>query len=252
MAKVSEKTTVRISKKSLAAFPASVSEAIRSIQAGHPNIKSFSYAVVTPDHKFYTGEGYQYTVVYGDDSNHVEMVAEHNIGSSNVSHRIGETFTCKVGAFVLLVSYYTKYFLDIYNVQETPLGDVSQKAIAAPASEPSQQDAETPAVDETPEPAADSDRPTVTEARLIETITELHMAVQRAENEAASLRGQLDALKVRYAEMEAENANINADAENMSAHIVRLEKARDYWRQRYSQSTVKWRGNLSTAEYDQE
>lgn len=66
---------------------------------------------------------------------------------------------------------------------------------------------ETPAVDETPEPAADSDRPTVAEARLIETITELRMAVKRAENEAASLRSQLDALRLRFAEMEAEYAN---------------------------------------------
>lgn len=108
---------------------------------------------------------------------------------------------------------------------------------------------------------------TLTEARLIDSITEARMERDIARNEVASLKGQLDALRVRFAEMEAELAGeaadleatavreahlatrvdeleaenaglyeqvekLNDEAENMSAYIVRVEQARDFWKRK--------------------
>lgn len=108
---------IRISKKSMSAFPENVVIAIKNIQYFHPNIKSFNFSIVTEDFKFYSGEGYEFDVIIGDNQASIEMVNESTVGSNGVSYSIGSEFKCSVGSFVLEVSYYTKYFLHVYNVQ---------------------------------------------------------------------------------------------------------------------------------------
>lgn len=116
MTTINEKRSIRVSKKSLAAFPTEVSEAIKFL-ADDYQIKSFSFKSVTADTKFYAGEGHRYTVITGEKQSSVEMVAEHNFGASGVSYNIGQEFTVPVGSFVLKISYYTKFWLDVTNVQ---------------------------------------------------------------------------------------------------------------------------------------
>lgn len=64
------------------------------------------------------------------------------------------------------------------------------------------------------EPATDA-RPidSITEARLIDSITEARIDRQRLENENASLTSQFEALKVRFAELEAEYASLKDECE---------------------------------------
>lgn len=125
-------TKTRISKKALAELPPEVADAVRDIQSGHPNIKSFTFTGVEHDYPFYAGEGYEITVIVNDRRSSVEMAAEHNAGSAGVSYRIGESFTAPVGAFVLVVTYYDKYYLTVYNVQQ-PAMPVEPESPALPA-----------------------------------------------------------------------------------------------------------------------
>lgn len=113
-------TKTRISKKSMTALPAAVAEAVRDIQDGHPNIKSFTFHAVTPSHEFRPWENETWTVVMADDQRSIETAAEHRMGASG-QYDFGGAFKAPVGAFVLRISYYTRYFLDIYNVQPAPL-----------------------------------------------------------------------------------------------------------------------------------
>lgn len=110
------RTKTRISKKSYAAFPKEVSEAIRAI-ADDYGMKSLTFIAVTPAYKWWVGEGERYTLIAGDVVRSAEVVAEHNIGAAGVVDGIGSKFQMPVGGWVLRVSYYTKYFLDVYNVQ---------------------------------------------------------------------------------------------------------------------------------------
>lgn len=116
MTTISETRKIRVSKKSMAAFPSEVSEAIKTL-ADDYQIKSFSFKSVTADTKFYAGEGHRYTVITGENKSSVEMVAEHNFGASGVSYNIGSEFKVPVGSFVIRISYYTKFWMDVTNVQ---------------------------------------------------------------------------------------------------------------------------------------
>lgn len=123
----------RISQKALGAFPQTVSSAIRAL-ADDYQIKSLTFITVDPAHSWWVGEGERYTLIYGEEIRSAEVVAEHNLGAAGVVHAIGTTFTAPVGAWVLRISYYGKFFLDAYNVQSTQLTEsqpVEQKTMTS-------------------------------------------------------------------------------------------------------------------------
>lgn len=105
-------------------FDPAVRNAILAMADTHPSLKSFTFHAVTPAYKFYAGEGYEYTMVVGEEQRGIEMVAEHNLGAANVSHAINAPITVPVGGFLITISYYGGYIMNVYNVQperiETP------------------------------------------------------------------------------------------------------------------------------------
>ena len=120
-------TKTRISKRALSAFPEPVSAAIQAY-ADDLNLKSLTFIVVDPAHSWWVGEGERYTLIYGEEQQAAEVVAEHNIGAAGVIHAIGTTFTAPVGAWVLQVYYYGKFFLNVYNVQTDQLTESESTA----------------------------------------------------------------------------------------------------------------------------
>lgn len=115
--------SVRISAKLLKALPAEVAQAVKDVQSGHPNVKSLNLLTVTPDYTFYVGEGNEFTLILGEAQRRMEVVAEHNSGAAGLlpTAAIGHEFKAPEGAWVLRVSYYTRYWLDVYNVQPRQL-----------------------------------------------------------------------------------------------------------------------------------
>lgn len=116
-----------ISKPALAAFPEPVRDAIRAY-ADRFAIKSLTFVTVDPKHTWWAGEGEHYTLIYGAETQSVETVAEHNVGARYVLYEaIGTTFSAPVGAWVVEVYYYGKFFMTVFNVQSDRLtAEVSQ------------------------------------------------------------------------------------------------------------------------------
>lgn len=113
-------------------FPANVRDAILAMADAHPSLKSFSFKAVDETYKFSAGEGYEYSMVVGDDKRSIEMVSEDTVGGMNLSFAIGAPITVPVGGFLITVCYYGGYMMDVYNVQPARV--------------------QTPAPDETPNP----------------------------------------------------------------------------------------------------
>lgn len=107
---------IRISKKSLAAFPENVASRIAEIAADY-RIASARFTAVAEGWKVYAGEGDRIEVIYGEKSAAVEMVSEANLGASSLCHAIGAETTPAVGSFIIVVSYYSGYMMSTYNVQ---------------------------------------------------------------------------------------------------------------------------------------
>ena len=99
-------------------FPEDVRDAILQMVNEHSNlVKSFMFRAVEEGYKFYAGEGYSYKLVVGEDQRAVEMVAEHNLGASGLSHAINAEIVVPVGGFLIQVGYYGGYIMTVYNVQ---------------------------------------------------------------------------------------------------------------------------------------
>lgn len=107
---------VRLSKKFYAELPANVASRIESIAADY-RIASATFNAVAEGYKVYAGEGDRIEIIVGEKSAAVEMVSENTLGASGLCHSIGAQTTPPVGAFVVTVSYYTKYWMTIDNVQ---------------------------------------------------------------------------------------------------------------------------------------
>jgi hypothetical protein len=108
-------TKTRISKKSLAEFPAPVAEAIKNISDDY-GIASMTYEPKPEGYGYYIGEGDRVQVVMNDRSKSIQTVSESTLGAAGLFHGIGTKVTAPAGAFILVVSYYTKYFLTVYNI----------------------------------------------------------------------------------------------------------------------------------------
>jgi len=108
-------TKHRISKRLLNSLPAQVAETLKAVAESY-GIGTFTYEAVPEGYKFYAGEGYRLYAVYGDDVRHMEMVAEHNLGASGVSHRIGAEFSLPLGSWLIEVSYYTRFWMRLYHI----------------------------------------------------------------------------------------------------------------------------------------
>lgn len=106
---------VRISKKSLAAFPAEVSERIAAIAESY-RISSMRFNRESEGFYYIAGEGERIEAVYGKNRKAVEMVSENSLGASGVNHSIGARLDLPVGSFLIVVSYYTRYFMSVYNI----------------------------------------------------------------------------------------------------------------------------------------
>jgi hypothetical protein len=109
---------IRISKggKFAKMFPDPVADKIRRVAQDY-GIKSFDHESTVPSKKFYVGEGDRYTGIFADgQSAGFEVVSEHNLGASGLSHAIGEQFQMPGGTYLVRVYYYTKYFMNVYTV----------------------------------------------------------------------------------------------------------------------------------------
>lgn len=111
----------RISKKSLAAFPANVAAQIEAIAKDY-GIKSFSFAAKPEGWKLYAGEGDNITVIYGEGVCQAEMVSENNIGGAGLRNEIGAEIALPAGAFAVVVGYYAGYYMTVYNAQFQKIG----------------------------------------------------------------------------------------------------------------------------------
>lgn len=104
---------IRISRKMYQTFPTNVADAITRIAEDY-RIKSFTFKTVAEDYKFYVGEGDSYTGISADGRTAgFETVSAETIGAMGVSHRIGAQFAMPAGSYVIRVSYYTKYWMDV-------------------------------------------------------------------------------------------------------------------------------------------
>lgn len=108
---------IRISKKSLAALPQRVAETVQDMAARFPNVKSFRLYREPEGYTFYAREGCTYRIVRGDEAIGFEMVAQHNLGGSGMSHDIGYTREMPAGTWIVAMSDgYGGYSMSITNV----------------------------------------------------------------------------------------------------------------------------------------
>lgn len=114
--------TIRISKKLTQMFPAEVVTKINDIAADY-RIKAFTLETVSEDKVFVIGEGEKYTGISADGRTAgFEVVSANTIGASGLSHRINSQFAMPAGSYLIRVSYYTKYFMDVYQISPKMIG----------------------------------------------------------------------------------------------------------------------------------
>lgn len=108
---------VRISAKSLFPFHPAVVEAIQEVAARYSGIKSFTLIEVKEGAMaFFAGEGESIIRLNGFDRLAIEMVSDSTVGAAGVSGQIGRSFAPKAGETVLVVSYYSGYYLTVYRI----------------------------------------------------------------------------------------------------------------------------------------
>jgi len=107
---------IRISKKLTEKFPAVVVAKIIEIAASH-NIKTFDFDVTFPGKVFVIGEGDHYTGIDATGKEAAfEAIADHNVGASGLTHKIGQEFFMPAGSFLIRVSYYSGYYMTVYQI----------------------------------------------------------------------------------------------------------------------------------------
>ena len=104
----------RIAKPLLKELPSEVARQVRKL-AEEYNIKSAEVCTVSPEYKFYAGEGDRFVTILGERSKSVEMAASHTGGAYGNS-KIGAQWTAPIGSWTIKIHYYTKYWMDIINV----------------------------------------------------------------------------------------------------------------------------------------
>lgn len=98
-------------------FPAQVASRIRSIAGEYHNLKSLIYHRVSPGEWFYVAEGERYLGIKADGTiAGFEVVSASTLGASGLSHKIGERFSMPANTWLVRVSYYTRYYMDVYAI----------------------------------------------------------------------------------------------------------------------------------------
>src|SRR3990167_3371024 len=107
---------IRISKKLSKMFPPVVAAKIVEVAANY-QIKSFDFDVTLPGKIFVIGEGDRYCgITATGETAAFEAIASHNVGASGLSHRIGQEFFMPAGSFLIRVSYYSGYYMMVYQI----------------------------------------------------------------------------------------------------------------------------------------
>jgi hypothetical protein len=109
---------MRISKAGVFAktFPKPVADVIRKAAASY-NIKSLSFTEVEADKLFSISEGDKYIGIYPNGkAASFEAVAQHNVGASNVTHRIGKQFGMPSNTYLVCVHYYGGYMMHVDHI----------------------------------------------------------------------------------------------------------------------------------------
>lgn len=107
---------VRISKsgKFSKLFPAPVAKRIREIADEYSNIKSITFTNESSSKVFYVGEGERYEGIFTNgESTGFETISANTVGGSGLSWRINDSFRMPEGVYLVRVSYYTRYFMDV-------------------------------------------------------------------------------------------------------------------------------------------
>ena len=108
---------IRISKKSNQILPANVAEKVKGIAADF-SISTFNFETVSADESFELDEGHRFFGIGSDGrSAQFEVVSEHSLGARNLSHKIGERFKMPAGSYLILVYYYTRFFMTVYEIK---------------------------------------------------------------------------------------------------------------------------------------
>ena len=81
-------------------------------------IAQADYQTVDPDKVFVVGEGESYFGFWEDGREaSFEVVSQNTIGASGLSYSINSQFSMPNGTYLVRVSYYTRYWMDIYKIQ---------------------------------------------------------------------------------------------------------------------------------------
>lgn len=110
---------VKISKKFLSELPLHVADVIRAL-AEEYDLHSLSYAPVAEQHRFYAMEADRYVIICNEETVGAEFFSEATIGVNGLAHPNGE-FTAPIGSYVVLIEYYNRYQMYLYNVQPKAL-----------------------------------------------------------------------------------------------------------------------------------
>jgi hypothetical protein len=107
----------RISKGFMASLQRHEASTLTSIQQQHRGIKSLKMTTVTPEHKFYAGEGYVFDLVYESRTLRVDLTTPKMWRYTN-SH-----FLAPHGTTVFVTSYWGgRYHLEMFIVRDLAQG----------------------------------------------------------------------------------------------------------------------------------
>lgn len=118
-------TKMRISKSGefTKTFPAEVAATIREIAADY-GIKSITTRPQTSSKEFIVGEGYRYTGIHSDGRQaSFEVVSANTIGAAGLSHAINSRFRMPAGSWLIIVSYYCGYWMEVVQITGEELTD---------------------------------------------------------------------------------------------------------------------------------
>lgn len=102
----------RIAKPLLKNLPQKVAERVEALAVEY-RIKSATVLVYQHGWKLYAGEGDRFEFIMGEETASVEMVHSNTVGAAGLAHDIGTIKTPPVGAWIIRIHYYTKYWMDI-------------------------------------------------------------------------------------------------------------------------------------------
>lgn len=89
-------------------------EVLADASASYPYTKSFYVSTVTHGYVLRGAEGHNITAILPDGSSmQKEYVSEHNFGATSVSYNLQEEAIPPVGTYIVTVSYYGGYIVNV-------------------------------------------------------------------------------------------------------------------------------------------